>query len=260
MRLGAILRRHGFRPRRHLGQHFLVDGRILDAIVAAAGIQPGEPVLEIGPGAGTLTRVLALAGAAVRAVEIDRTLEPVLLDVLDGLPVDVVWGDALRVPLPQAAKVVANLPYQITSPLLGRLLAMDGWERLVVMVQHELAERVLAQPGTRAYGAFTLFVRYHARAEAVCRVPRGAFLPPPRVDSTVLRLWPDRCSYPPAAFRAVVRAAFSQRRKTLGNALGRSRALEMAGIDGGRRAETLSLAEFGRLATAWNGLLADEKG
>lgn len=255
-----MLVRHGVRPRKRLGQHFLVDGRILEAIVAAADLRPGESVLEVGPGAGTLTRALASTGAHVRAVEIDRTLEPVLREVLGGLPVEVTWGDALRVPLPRADKVVANLPYQITAPLLARLLEMGGWERLVVMIQREVAERAMARPGTRAYGAFTLLVRYHARPEVVCTVPRSAFLPPPRVDSTVLRLWPERSPYPRGAFFAVVRAAFSQRRKTLANALGRSRAIELAGIDGRRRGETLDVEEFGKLALAWDGLLADENG
>jgi 16S rRNA (adenine1518-N6/adenine1519-N6)-dimethyltransferase len=260
VRLGPILERHGVRAKKRLGQHFLVDGRIIDAIVAAAGIRPGERVLEVGPGAGTLTRALALAGARVHAIEIDRGLEPVLRDVLGGLALEVTWGDALRVPLPEADKVVANLPYRITAPLLARLLERGGWERLVVMVQREVAERALAVPGTKAYGAFTLLVRYHVRPEPVCAVPRGAFLPPPQVDSSVLRLWPEPAPFPRAAFFAVVRAAFAQRRKTLANALGRSPAVELAGLDGRRRAETLTLDEFGRLAVAWHGLLQVRKG
>jgi len=250
MKLGPILRAHGFSPKKRYGQHFLVEDRILAAIVQAAAIRPGDRVLEIGPGAGTLTRALAEAGARVHAVEIDRTIEPVLREVMGDLPYEITWGDALRVPLPSADKVVANLPYEITAPLLERLLTQP-FQQLVLMVQREVAERMLAQPGTRSYGAFTLFVRYHARAELALAVPRGAFLPPPLVASAVVRLTPESRPYPREAFLEVVRLAFRQRRKTIANALGRHPALEVAGVDGSRRAETLSLDEFGALALAW---------
>jgi predicted RNase H-related nuclease YkuK (DUF458 family) len=144
--------------------------------------------------------------------------------------------------------VVANLPYRITAPLLARLLEAGGWERLVVMVQREVGERVLAEPGTKAYGAFTLLVRYHARPEWMRAVPRGAFLPPPEVESAVLRLWPDPAPYPRQAFFTVVRAAFAQRRKTLANALGRSPA-------GGHRRPTAGRdPDAGRVRQAGRGV------
>jgi 16S rRNA (adenine1518-N6/adenine1519-N6)-dimethyltransferase len=218
---------------------------------------------------GVLTRALCAAGASVVAVEVDRSLEPALREVLEGLPVQLIWGDALRVPLPAADKVVANLPYGITGPAVIRCLEGGPWERLVFMVQREVADRILASPGSRIYGAFTLAVRYHARVELVLRVSRGAFVPPPRVDSAVLRFWPDPAPYPRSAFFRVVRAAFAARRKTLraalaaGLGLDRDRAealLAAAGTDGQRRAETLGLEEFGRLASAWHGLSGGDSG
>ncbi len=258
MKLGPILQRHDFHLKKRLGQHFLVDDRVLQAIVTAAEIRPGDRVLEVGPGAGSLTRALALAGASVAAVELDRSLEPVLREVLGELAVTVVWGDALRIELPAADKVVANLPYNLTAPLMARLLSGGPYERLVLMLQKEVAERALAAPGTRAYGAFTLLVRYYARPELVTRVPAGAFLPPPQVDSAVLRLWPEQAPYPQQAFFTVVRQAFGQRRKMLINTVGEP-LVTAAGIDGRRRGETLSLEEFGNLAVACHRLLAKER-
>lgn len=263
MKVAALLARHGIVPKRRLGQHFLTDDRVAQAIAAAAGVEPGERILEIGPGVGSLTRALCAAGASVVAIEIDRSLEPALREAVAGLPVELIWGDALRVPLPPADKVVANLPYGITGPAVMRCLTSRPWERLVFMVQREVAERVLAPPGSRRYGSFTLAVRFFARAELVLRVSRGAFFPRPEVDSAVLRLWPHRSPYPQEAFFRVVRAAFSARRKTLRAALAGglrldrtqvAQLLDAAEIDGERRAESLSLDEFGRLAVAWHGL------
>jgi 16S rRNA (adenine1518-N6/adenine1519-N6)-dimethyltransferase len=264
MNLGPLLARHGVRLKRRLGQHFLNDDRMLARIVAAAELRPGDRVLEIGPGVGTLTRALADAGARVTAVEIDRSLEPALREMLEDRPVEIIWGDALQVPLPAADKVVANLPYGITGPLVGRLLEAGPWSLLVLMVQREVALRALAPPGGRAYGAFTLLVRYHTVPDLVARVPRGCFLPPPEVDSAVLRLRPRPSPYPSEAFFRVVRAAFAQRRKmlraSLADGLGLPRAaavrlLQSAGVDGGLRAEDLDVDAFGALAVAWHGLL-----
>ncbi|BDG61991.1 16S rRNA (adenine(1518)-N(6)/adenine(1519)-N(6))-dimethyltransferase RsmA [Caldinitratiruptor microaerophilus] len=276
----AWLEARGLRPRRGLGQHFLVDRRVVDRIVAAVEPAPGDLVLEIGPGPGILTRALVEAGARVVAVELDRQLAALLRDTLPaaGAPgtVEVVEGDALKVDLagllaarlrPGArARVAANLPYYITSPLLFRLLEEDlPLERIVVMVQREVADRILAPPGTRAYAALSVAVAYHAEARLVARVPPGAFWPPPSVDSAVvllrLRERPPVATPREALFR-VVRAAFGQRRKTLLRALAGglrldgdvvARALARAGVDGTRRGETLSLAEFAAVADALAG-------
>lgn len=282
----ALLARHGLRPDRRLGQHFLVDANILARIVDTAEVRPGDAVLEVGPGLGTLTRALAQRGARVVAVEIDRRLLPVLGETLAGHGgVEIVTGDALRVDLdavcpPPAAnwKVVANIPYGITGPLVARLLlsgAVGGrppgrFPLMVLMVQEEVARRMTAAPGGKDYGAFTLLVRYHAEVESILRVSRNCFFPPPEVGSAVVRLR-ARARPPveadPGTLFALVRAAFAQRRKSLRNALaaglrgaeGRAgvedgvvqAALRQAGIDGGRRGETLSLEEFAALARAW---------
>lgn len=269
------LESRGLRPRRGLGQHFLVDGRVVEAIVRAVEAAPGTPVLEIGPGLGALTRALVAAGARVVAVELDRGLAALLRQVLPpaGAPgsLEVVEGDILREDVGrllrerlgagEGARVAANLPYYITTPVLFRLLEPDlPLERLVVMVQKEVADRILAPPGTRAYGALSVAVRYHTEPSLVARVPPGAFWPPPAVSSAVLllRVRPvPPVDAPRAALFRVVRAAFGQRRKTLANALaaglgaGRGaieEALAAAGVDGSRRGETLSLEEYAAVA------------
>jgi len=295
--LRLVLGRHGLTPGRRLGQHFLCDPNILRRIVDAAEIVPGDPVLEVGPGVGVLTRELARAGARVTAVELDRSLRPALLDVLgpearrgtepDGQPsltagaavlpgrfaevvgdrVRILWMDAVDLPwgllsstIPGPWRVCSNLPYYITGPFLASLFAGDlPWASAVLLVQAEAAERMKASPGTKAYGAFTCLVGYHAEVERVLSVPRRAFLPPPNVLSAVVRLR-RRTTPPTAAPRAallrVVRAAFSQRRKTLRNALASGLSVERspledalgaAGIVAERRGETLDLVEFGRL-------------
>lgn len=279
-RVKLLLQRHGLRPDRRRGQHFLVDANVLDKILAAAELTGADRVLEIGPGLGTVTRPLALAAGRVVAVEVDRRLLPVLAETLAGLEnVVVVQGDALRLDLerlcaggPASWKVVANLPYYLTGPLVSRLLTVGTqggrppgrFGLLVLMVQAEVAQRLLAAPGTAAYGAFTVLARYHASVELVARVSATCFFPPPEVASAVVRLRarerPPVAADPDALF-AVVRAAFAQRRKSLRNALAAGlglapaaveEALRAGGIEAGRRGETLSLEEFGVLA----GLLA----
>ncbi len=285
-----LLRRHGVRPGRRLGQHFLGDRRLLERIVAALDAPAGAAVLEVGPGLGTLTRALLDRGARVMAVEIDRALRAPLLEVLGpypvgaapaigpaGLAADVLgprltllWADAVRLPWGALAgleagpwRLCSNLPYYVTGPFLASfLLGPLPWSDAVLLVQAEAAQRMGALPGTKAYGAFSCLVQYHAGVEVLFRVPRGAFVPPPDVDSVVVRLRP-RARPPVATVRdhwlRVVRAAFGQRRKTLRNALaaglgleatGIELALQSAGIDGARRAETLSLEDFGRVADA----------
>ena len=273
-RTRAILAAHGVMPKKSLGQNFLVDRRVLERIVAAAELDRETAVLEIGPGVGALTEFLARAAGKVVAVELDRRLLPVLAETLAPYPhVHVVHGDFLELDLPAffaehfagwtKRAVVANLPYYVTTPILFKLIeARDEVPLCVLMVQKEVAARLAAQPGTKDYGALTIAVQFYAEVDYVMTVPKHAFVPRPQVDSAVVRI--RRRPAPLAAvpderlFFRVVRAAFSQRRKTILNNLahnleeGGSRAaaralLEASGIDPARRAETLSIAEFARL-------------
>jgi 16S rRNA (adenine1518-N6/adenine1519-N6)-dimethyltransferase len=283
---------------RPLGQHFLFDRRVLARIVAAAGVSPGDAVLEVGPGTGSLTAELLRVGARVLAVEVDRSLRPALAAGVAStpaastpwpatpLPLDpvrpglaVLWQDAVRLDFPALAtlspgpwKLCSNLPYYITGPFLAAFLTSAlPWSVAVLMVQAEAAARMAALPGSRTYGAFSCLLQYHAMAQPLFPVPRGAFRPPPAVESWVVRL--ERRAVPPtpaprARFLRVVRAAFAQRRKTLRNALAAGlqvdpaemqKALAAVGVDGQRRAETLTLAEFGAVAMAL-GVRADPGG
>jgi 16S rRNA (adenine1518-N6/adenine1519-N6)-dimethyltransferase len=266
----AALAAAGLRPRRSRGQHFLVDRRVLDAVLRAAALGPGDAVLEVGAGIGGLTVALARTGADVLAVEVDARLVPVLRAVCGAHPrVRIVHADAMTLEpaglRPRPTKVVANLPYAIASPLLIRLLEAGTARRYVVMVQEEVARRLVAAPGTPAYGLLTVAVAAHAHASIVTRVPRGAFLPPPTVTSAVVRL--DLPARPPVAeelvptLMAVVRAAFGQRRKMLRSSLqtlaprvataAAAEALcRAAGVDPRDRGERLSLAAFAGLAAA----------
>lgn len=269
----VLLRAHGLRPHRTRGQHFLVDPQVRDRIVEAAGVGPGSAVVEVGPGTGVLTEALLLAGASVLAVEVDRGLAQALRERLrdhPGLTVHVAdaldfdFSRALREqPSWGAIRVVANIPYYITTPLILRLLTFrEAFAALFLTVQREVADRLTAPPGRKAYGALTVACRYWADVRLVLQIPPTAFFPVPQVDSALVRLdllpaprvpAPD----PDQLFR-VVRAAFGQRRKTLRNALGRAGwdaravalALARAGIEGGRRGETLSLEEFARVNDA----------
>jgi len=257
----------GLPPLRSLGQHFLVDKGIARRIVAEADVGPGDTVLEVGPGRGILTEALLDAGARVVAVELDRGLFAYLSGHLGGREgLDLRAGDALKLDpasLEGAFKVVSNLPYQVTTPLLFHLLeGHPAPDVLVVMVQREVADRILAAPGTKAYGVLTLGVTARARAELCFTLPPGAFRPPPKVRSAVVRIrpLPDPPVAPEAlpAFMAVVRAALGRRRKTLRNALATldlppaqvAAALAAAGIDPGARGETLDLEAFARLSAA----------
>ncbi len=276
--ISALLKRHDLRPRRRFGQNFLVDGNTLAKIVGAGELGPGDAVLEIGAGLGVLTQALAEAVTAsgrIISLEIDHDLLPALEETVGQLSqVKIVPGDAMALGWPVfldahfagagQVSVVANIPYNITSPLLTTLLEQRGrFSRIVLLVQKEVAARLGAKPGTPAYGSLSVFTQFHAQVETVGIVSRRVFFPPPDVDSAIVRLTPHTA--PPVTvtdetlFFAVVRAAFGQRRKALLNALsgapalGWSReqaadALAAAGIDPGRRGETLSLGEFARLA------------
>ena len=265
-----ILKTFNIHMSKKLGQNFLIDADIVRGIVDAADIRPGERVLEIGPGIGTLTQGLAEAGAEVTAVELDKKLPAVLAKTLEGYEnVRIVQGDILKVNIPEimgseSFKVAANLPYYITTPIIMTLLERRlPISRLVTMVQKEVADRMVAEPGTKAYGALSVAVQYYTQPHVELDVPPRSFIPAPEVDSVVIVC--DVREKPPVTvadeklFFRVVRAAFGQRRKTLSNALKGAgfdkelirTALPAAGIDGTRRGETLSLTEFAAIATAF---------
>ena len=262
-----ILKAFGLRMSKKLGQNFLIDAGIVQGIVDAAEIEPGDRVLEIGPGIGTLTQGLAEAGAEVTAVELDKKLPAVLAETLKAYEnVTIVPGDILKVNIPAIMgdapfKVAANLPYYITTPILMALLERHlPITRMVTMVQKEVAERMVAGPGSKTYGALSVAVQYYTEPEIVLNVPPRSFIPAPEVDSVVIackvRETPAVDVMEEKMFFRVVKAAFGQRRKTLANALcggGFPKeqvrdAMERAGIDPTRRGETLSLAEFAQLA------------
>ena len=263
-RVRDVLDRHGVRPSRALGQNFVIDPNTVRKVVGAAGLDGSQRVLEIGAGVGSLTVALAGASAHVVAVEVDRRLIAVLQETLAGHSnVDVVHADALREDLSAfaATKVVANLPYNIATPLVLRLLAdVPSVDELTVMTQREVGERLAAGPGSRVYGQASVMVAYHARASVAASVSRRAFYPVPRVDSVVTRITrrTRTVSVDLEDLRATVRAAFGQRRKTLRNALaplaGSSEAAEdalrRAGVDPRRRAEHLDLDGFAAIARA----------
>lgn len=263
------------RPRKRLGQHFLVDPSLGHRIVEAAGFDPGDPVLEIGPGKGALTFPLARKGVRLVAVEKDALLCKDLAERLaraghDNVRLvneDILTFDFRKVTRPGGGKVgvIGNLPYNISTPLLERLTeCRDMIGRSVLMFQREVGERLTASPGGKAYGAMTVLVRYHAAVRPLIRVPPTAFRPRPKVESMLLELdferpYPRRAE-PYEAFRRTVKAAFSHRRKTLVNSMrdfdpARSReelesALQRCGIDLKARAETLAMDDFLCLAAA----------
>ncbi|MBF0417669.1 MAG: 16S rRNA (adenine(1518)-N(6)/adenine(1519)-N(6))-dimethyltransferase RsmA [Magnetococcales bacterium] len=259
--------------KKRLGQHFLADEMIAQAIVAASGVGPDARVVEIGPGPGALTVWLMRACGRVWAIEFDATLIPLLEKRVAGLGVlHVERADALRVNYRALAEtsggaltIVANLPYNVGTAILMHLVEQrEAIAGMTVMLQTEVAERLAAAPGSKAYGALSVMCGMWMSVEAVLEVPPSAFRPPPKVHSTVIRLTPR--SRPLAEtkdldlFSQVVHAAFGQRRKVLGNALKVLGAdarlwLTRAGIDPERRGETLSIPEFARLTN----LLADER-
>jgi 16S rRNA (adenine1518-N6/adenine1519-N6)-dimethyltransferase len=265
-----LLERYGLRAKKSWGQNFLVDERTYRAIVEAAGAGAGDLVIEIGAGLGTLTARLLATGARVIAVERDRDMARVVRGELGSEPrLELAEANALEFDYAEAARaagrraiVVGNLPYQIASPILFRLLAQRAeLERLVVMLQREVAERIVAAPSSAAYGALSVMVQVAGAPRIVCKVPAGAFLPAPKVASAVVRIDLVAGTRVPlddqARFGEVVHAAFGQRRKTLKNALSTiadgarvAGALGRAGIDGQRRGETLSVEEFARLSDA----------
>ncbi len=275
MNLNDRLKKHHITLQKKYGQNFIGDPALLERIATVCDWQPGDRALEIGPGAGTLTRAIAREAEEVLAIEIDRRLAPLLEETLaDCANVHLVFTDALKADLDALMrdtlgwdgryKLIANLPYYITTPLIMHVLEdSEKVSELVIMVQKEVGERLCAAPGSKAYGAVTVMVQYAATVARAFDVGRHAFVPAPEVDSTILHLIPYEKrpiqAQSDAVLRRVVKAAFSQRRKTLRNSLSSlgcdkaliKQALEAAGIEDSRRAETLSVAEFVALADAF---------
>ncbi len=270
----ALLARHGFRFSKSMGQNFLTAAWVPEDIADAAGIDGDTGVLEIGPGIGCLTEQLSLRAGKVVSVELDTALRPVLAETLAGRDnVEIVYGDVLRLDIPSLLDekmpgmrrvVCANLPYNVTGPVISGLLKCGCFDSVTVMIQREVARRICAQPGTGDYGAFTVFANWYAQPEPLFDVSPDCFIPQPKVTSSVIRL---NCRKTPPAgvkseelFMRVVRAAFAQRRKTLLNALSAGfgelskesieKCLESCGIDPRVRGEMLSIGEFVKIADA----------
>ena len=271
----ALLARHGFRFSKSMGQNFLIEGWVPRDIAEASGADETTGVLEIGPGIGPLTVQLARRAARVAAVELDRTLYPILDETLAPYPnAEVVPGDVMKLDLPALVAdkfsgltpiACANLPYNITTPVLTALIEAGCFASITVMIQREVALRICAAPGTGDYGAFSLFCQYHTVPEYLFEVGPECFLPAPKVTSAVIRLTPRR--EPPqnlveeTLFFQVVRASFAQRRKTLLNGLssafgsrvskdGLRAVLAEAGLPENVRGETLGIPQFAALAAA----------
>ena len=272
--LKLLLERHGFRFSKALGQNFLIDPSVPRRIAEASGADANTLALEVGPGVGCLTSELAQRAGKVVAVELDNALRGVLSETLGGYDnVEVVWGDAAKIDLAATVReragalrpiVCANLPYSVTSPLIAAFIDAGCFESITVMIQREVAQRLAAKPGTPDYGAFGVFVNWHCEVKKLFDVPPECFMPRPKVTSSVVTLTPRKtppCPVnDPALMRRCVRAAFSQRRKTLSNALtnglsGYTRdevlvALNAAGIDPQLRGERLAGTDFARLSDA----------
>lgn len=245
----ALLARHKFRFSKSMGQNFLTAAWVPEEIAASAGLDEHTGVLEVGPGVGCLTKELSERAGKVVSVELDKALKPVLAETLtDCGNVEIVFGDVLKQDLPALVEermpglrhvVCANLPYNVTSPLLTAFLEAKCFETVTVMIQREVARRICAGPGSADYGAFGIFVQWHAAPELLFDVPPSCFVPQPKVTSSVIRL--TRREKPPAEvmdealFFRVVRAAFNQRRKTLVNAL----SPQLPGLEKGQIEEIL---------------------
>ena len=269
-----VLQKYGFVFQKRFGQNFLIDTHVLERIIEASEITKDDFVLEIGPGIGTMTQYLAEAAREVTAVEIDDTLIPILKDTLKEWDnVTVLHGDILKTDIRKIAdeknqgrpiKVVANLPYYITTPIImGLFESHVPIDSITIMVQKEVADRMQVGPGTKDYGALSLAVQYYAKPEIVANVPPNCFMPRPKVGSAVIRLTrheqcPVEVEDEKFMFR-VIRASFNQRRKTLANGLNNApdiqvskediaKAIEELGVGASIRGETLTLEQFARLS------------
>lgn len=271
----TLLRRHGFRFSKSMGQNFLIDPQVPVRIAQASGANEGNVALEIGPGIGPLTVQLAKRAGQVAAVELDQSLLPVLAETLTGIEnVTVIPGDVMKLDLEALLSsdkyksftpiVCANLPYNITTPVMTRLLEAGRFASITVMIQREVARRVCADPGTEDYGAFSVFCQYHARCDYRFEVPPQCFYPAPKVTSAVVTLTPQpkpACVADKKAFFRVVKAAFAQRRKTLLNCLASAygdrfdkaalaRIIVDLGLPEDVRGERLGIESFAALAKA----------
>jgi 16S rRNA (adenine1518-N6/adenine1519-N6)-dimethyltransferase len=259
-----VVKKYDFKFTKSLGQNFLIDDTVLKDIVSGAEVSKDDVVIEIGPGVGTLTKELLDKAKHVYAIEIDEKLIPILKEELKEYDnFTLIYGDALKVNFheligdKESVKVVANLPYYVTTPIVLGLLAEDyNFKSLTIMIQKEVAERMNAVPGNKDYGSLSLLVQYYCKTEIIRIVPPSSFIPRPKVDSIVIRL--DKLSQPSVSIIdkdlmfKVIRASFNMRRKTLSNALANvglskdklNEAFAMSNIDPKRRGETLSLEEF----------------
>lgn len=274
-----VIQKHGFAFQKKFGQNFLIDAHVLDKIIAAAGVTADDMVLEIGPGIGTMTQYLAERARQVTAVEIDTNLIPILKETLSDYDnVTVINEDILKVDIKKLAeeynagkpiKVVANLPYYITTPIIMGLFESGvPIDNITVMVQKEVADRMQVGPGSKDYGALSLAVQYYAEPYIVANVPPNCFIPRPNVGSAVIRL--TRHQTPPVEVKdrelmfKLIRASFNQRRKTLLNGLNNSpelsfgkeqiaAAIEQLGVSAAVRGEALTLEQFARLSDLLGG-------
>ena len=278
-----VVQKHNFKFSKSLGQNFLIDTNVIDRILEGARVQEGDYVIEVGPGIGTLTKEMGRSAEKVVAIEIDKTLIPILEETLEDFPnIEVINQDILKVNVQELVKeklnggpvkLVANLPYYITTPIVMKFLEEDiPVTDIVVMVQKEVADRMNAQPNSKDYGALSVAVQYYCDTEIVAKAPRHMFMPQPNVDSTVIGLHVrEERKYNvdnEDIFFKTVKASFGQRRKTLLNSLGGlgflskdqiKIALQEANIDEKRRGETLSIEEFASLSNAVNRIHNESK-
>ena len=266
-----LLGRHGFRFSKSMGQNFLTAAWVPESIAEGAGLDRDTGVLEVGPGIGCLTEQLSKRAGKVVSVELDKALKPVLAETLrDCGNVELIFGDVLKQDLPTLVKehlpglrlvVCANLPYNVTSPLLTAFLRADCFDSITVMIQREVARRICAAPGSGEYGAFGLFVQWHTEPELLFDVPPSCFVPQPKVTSSVIRLRRREKSPVPVEDEElmfkIIRAAFNQRRKTLLNALSSGlglnkdeteQILEKCGFDTRIRGEILDIGSFAKIS------------
>ena len=278
-----VVQKHNFKFSKSLGQNFLIDTNVIDRILEGARVQEGDYVIEVGPGIGTLTKEMGRTAEKVVAIEIDKTLIPILEETLADFPnIEVINQDILKVNVQELVKeklnggpvkLIANLPYYITTPIVMKFLEEDiPVTDIVVMVQKEVADRMNAQPNSKDYGALSVAVQYYCDTEIVAKAPRHMFMPQPNVDSTVIGLHVrEEKKYNvdnEDIFFKTVKASFGQRRKTLLNSLGGlgflskdqiKLALQEANIDEKRRGETLSIEEFASLSNAVNRIHNESK-
>ena len=275
----ALLARHGFRFSKSMGQNFLIEDWVPQDIAAASGAGPGAGVLEVGPGIGPLTVQLARQADKVVSVELDRSLLPILAETLRDCPnAEVVSGDILKTDIPAligekfqglTPAACANLPYNITTPAITALIEAQCFFAITVMIQKEVAQRICAQPGSKDYGAFSVYCQYYTAPELLFEVPPDCFIPAPKVTSAVVRMVPRPAPAEvddPDHFFRVVKAAFALRRKTLLNSLSAnlggqytketlSQAIAACGLPADVRGERLSIPQFAQLSRCLRGLV-----